>query len=350
MSQDEKGSSGRVFEVIREENDEYPNSRRARVLDPAWINEGTVLHWKDLCNEHHGAACEYPEEFHRMDAVQPTWLIDVVAACLVPGREHSRFVTLSYVRGETVPFYSEKSNIDRLQKVGVLLREPVADRLPMTIRNAIDIVRLIRERYLWVHTLCIVQDDAEALQAELNSMARIYTTSCITIVATDGTDASHGLRGFKGITPQRDFKQKLMSMGSAAKFIEPRRRIGKTNRIFYSRAWTHQEYLCAKRRLIFENGTIYWECSTSTWSEELIPDLPPYKARTREPWECPDLFTTPTFPDMKNLICLLREFNQKTLTFPDDALAAFSGIQWGLSQIFEAVYCTVSPNSSLRLV
>lgn len=54
----------------------------------------------------------------------------------------------------------------------------MADQLPMTIRNAVDVVRLIGERYLWVDTLCIVQDDAETLQVELNSMARIYTTSC----------------------------------------------------------------------------------------------------------------------------------------------------------------------------
>lgn len=124
-------------------------------------------------------------------------------------------------------------------------------------------------------------------------------------------------------------------MGPPIKLIEYRNRIEKASRVYHSRAWTHQEYLCAKRRLIFENGTVYWECSASTWSEELIPDIRPFKARRIDPLLPPELFADPTFPDMKNMNYLLREFNQKDLTFPDDALAAFSGIQWGLSQIFE---------------
>ncbi|TGO54780.1 hypothetical protein BCON_0102g00370 [Botryotinia convoluta] len=320
------GSLGRAFEFVREKNDEYSNSRRARILDPIWIDEGIVLNWKDLCDKHHGTACEYPEKLTRMDAIQPTWLIDTVAGCLVPGREYLRFVTLSYVRGKTVPFYSEKSNIDRLQEVGVLSKESVADKLPMTIRNAIDVVRLIGERYLWVDTLCIVQDDAETLQDELNSMARVYTTSCITIVATDGIDANHGLRGFKGITSQRDFKQNVMSMGSPVKLINPRSRNEKTNTLYHLHAWTYQENLFAKRRLFFENGTVYWECSRSSWEEELFPDLPPFKLQSVDPLEPPELFMTSSFPDMKNMNCLLREFNQKVLTFPNHALAAFSDI------------------------
>ncbi|TGO16179.1 hypothetical protein BTUL_0031g00450 [Botrytis tulipae] len=141
-------SLGLRFEFVREKNDEYPHSRRARILDPIWIDEGIILNWKDLCDRHHGTACEYPERLTRMDAIQPTRLIDAVAGCLVPAQS------------------------------GVLSKGSVADKLPMTIKNAIDVVRLIGERYLWVDTLCIVQDDAETLQAELNSMARIYTTSC----------------------------------------------------------------------------------------------------------------------------------------------------------------------------
>ncbi|KAF7895350.1 hypothetical protein EAF00_007164 [Botryotinia globosa] len=257
MSRDGKDSSGRVFEFVREKNDGYPSSRRARILDPLWIDEVIILNWKDLCDKHHGTACEYPKKRTRMNGIKPTWLIDTVAGCLVPGREHSRFVTLSYIRGKTVPFYSEKSEIDRLQEVGLLPKGSVADTLPMTIRNAVDFVRLIGERYLWVDTLCIVQDDTEALRAELNSMARIYTTSCITIVAIDGIDANQGLRGFKGVTSQRDFQQIVMSIGPPIKLIDHRNRIEKTNHLYHSRAWTHQEYLCAKRRIIFENGTVF---------------------------------------------------------------------------------------------
>ncbi|KAF7951175.1 uncharacterized protein EAE97_002726 [Botrytis byssoidea] len=278
-SRKETGSLGRHFEFVREKNDEYPHSRRAH-----------------LCDKNHGTACEYPGKLTRMDAIQPTWLIDTVAGCLVPGP--GKVTSICYNSQE---FYQKD----------------------------------LWQRYLWADTLCIVQDDAETLQTELNSIARVYTTSCITIVAADGIGANHGLRGFKGITPQRDFKQNVMSMTPPIKLIDHRNRIGKTSYVYHSRAWTHQEYLGAKRRLIFENGTVYWECSASTWSEELIPDIKPYKARKIDLLLPQELFVDTTFPDRKNMNSLLREFNQKNLTSPGDALAAFSGIQWGLSQIFE---------------
>lgn len=51
MSRNGKGSSGRVFEFVREQNDEYPHARRARMLDPVWMDEGLILNWKNLCDK-----------------------------------------------------------------------------------------------------------------------------------------------------------------------------------------------------------------------------------------------------------------------------------------------------------
>ncbi|KAJ8071321.1 hypothetical protein OCU04_001656 [Sclerotinia nivalis] len=322
------------FKLAPRKNDELLNSGHARILDPAWIDEKIILNWEDLCKEHHEDACEYPEKFQLIESIRSTWLVDILAGCLVPGPGHTRFITLSYTRGEVAFFQTEKNVIDQLQEVGALTAGPVAERLPRTIRSAIDVVRLLGERYLWVDVLCIVQDDAKALQVALNSMARIYSTSYITIVAANGIDASYGIRGFKGLTPQRDFKQDIMPMVPPVNLVIPRNRGEKSQSAYYSRAWTYQEYLCAKRRLIFENGTVYWECSRSRWSEELVPDLPPFEKRSIEPWKYPDLFTLSSFPDLRSMNYLLRDFNQKALTFPEDALSAFSGLQWVLSQTF----------------
>jgi len=136
------------------------------------------LNWKDLCNEHHGEACEYPGRLQRIDAVQPTWLIDTTDACLVSGRGEMKYITLSYTRRQTASLCNEKCIIDQLQKPGVLVSDALAEKVPRTVRNAIDVVRLLGERYLWVDSLCIVQDDVESMQVELDSMARIYSTSC----------------------------------------------------------------------------------------------------------------------------------------------------------------------------
>lgn len=127
---------------------------------------------------------------------------------------------------------------------------------------------------------------------------------------------------------------------------------------YYSRAWTYQEYLCAKRRLVFENGLVYWECSRSRWSEEVIPDLsepqndyafpfihpessPPLLFMDHAEWATTTGFLmdydntfTPSFPDMRCMNDIIKNYNTMLFTFPEDALPAFSGIQQVLSQIF----------------
>lgn len=151
---------------------------RGRVLDPSWINEGVILNWKDLCSQHHKNACENPISLGRADPVQPTWLIDTTDGCLVPGRREMRYVALSYVRGAAGLLCHEKCNTDQLQKPGVLVQGDLAKRLPRTIKDAIAVIPLLGERFLWVDLLCIVHDDMVSLQTELDAMSRIYKSSC----------------------------------------------------------------------------------------------------------------------------------------------------------------------------
>jgi hypothetical protein len=151
---------------------------RGRLLDPSWIDEGVVLEWKDLCNRHHGDACENPDSLGRVEPVQPTWLIDTTDGCLVPGRQGMRYVALSYVRGAAELLHHETCSTDQLQKPGVLLQGELGSLLPTTIKDAIAVVPLLGERFLWVDSLCMVHDDSSLLQTELDAMSRIYRSSC----------------------------------------------------------------------------------------------------------------------------------------------------------------------------
>jgi hypothetical protein len=75
------------------------------------------------------------------------------------------------------------------------------ERIPITILNAIHFVRFLGERYLWVDSLCIVQDDDEDRKPEqLNSMAAIYANGSLNIVAADGSNAAYGLRGVRELS------------------------------------------------------------------------------------------------------------------------------------------------------
>jgi hypothetical protein len=80
--------------------------------------------------------------------------------------------------------------------------------------DSIGLVPLLEERYLWIDALCIVQDDDNVKLEELKRMAAIYASSILTIIAGDGLDAHHGLRGIRGFSGNREIEQKVQRFGS----------------------------------------------------------------------------------------------------------------------------------------
>jgi hypothetical protein len=157
----------------------------------------------------------------------------------------------------------------------------------------------------------------------------------------DGPDANYGLRGFKGRTSPRKLQQRAISLAGHEVMIAPwvSRKSNKAREIYHSRAWTYQEYLFAKRRLVFEGEMILWECEQCRWNEEVIPDMSS-KPKRYNHWGEVDflksnaLFTEISMPDMTTLNWLVSTFNEKSFQFPHDAVSAFSGIQWVLNQAF----------------
>ena len=144
--------------------------------------------WIKTCNEHHGSPCVIP----KADAtVWPAWLIDVVDACIVEGDVAERYLTLSYVWGGVQTLQLTTNNINRLRQQGSLTKEEVT--LPKTIREALEVTRLLEERYIFVDQLCIVQDDQQHKTAEIEHMAEIYFNAYLTLVATTGWTADCGL-------------------------------------------------------------------------------------------------------------------------------------------------------------
>src|SRR3569833_2561032 len=78
-----------------------------------------------------------------------------------------------------------------------------SDRLPLTFRDAMLFVRKMGLQYLWVDSLCLVQDDPEDLKSGVESMDTIYEQSLFTIIAAGAPDANHGLRGVKNNSQEK---------------------------------------------------------------------------------------------------------------------------------------------------
>jgi hypothetical protein len=67
--------------------------------------------------------------------------------------------------------------------------------IPNTILDAITVVRKLTERYLWVDSLCLFQDDAVELRECVAIMDLFYEMATLTIVAAGSEDAWTGIQG-----------------------------------------------------------------------------------------------------------------------------------------------------------
>jgi hypothetical protein len=71
----------------------------------------------------------------------------------------------------------------------------LAETFPRSIQETITFVSELGERYLWIDSLCIVQDDETVKHGQVMNMEAIYGNASFTIIAAGGEDADAGLPG-----------------------------------------------------------------------------------------------------------------------------------------------------------
>lgn len=153
--------------------------------------------WVKHCRDHHnqcraqtGKGAPIPSVFPGLDVLR---LIDVRERCLIETDKFLRYTTLSYVWGNTSSLRLTRANMPQLSEPGGL--EKRWTLLARTIRDAIDLVDKMGERYLWVDSLCLVQNDAADLKLGTAVMDLVYAQSTLTVIAASGHDANAGLPG-----------------------------------------------------------------------------------------------------------------------------------------------------------
>lgn len=114
---------------------------------------------------------------------RPRLLIDTWAMCVIDFPPGVDYVALSYVWGQTPALKTVQANLQTLQMPQSLSRQDTFSRIPKTIQDAIALTKLLHERYLWVDSLCIVQDDGVGSGNDISKMAAIYANAALTIVA-----------------------------------------------------------------------------------------------------------------------------------------------------------------------
>ncbi|KAI1650257.1 heterokaryon incompatibility protein-domain-containing protein [Daldinia loculata] len=117
------------------------------------------------------------------------------------------------------------------------------------------------ERYLWVDSLCIIQDDRGDKDIQISQMDKVYSVAIATIVAASETDPSRGLTCLRSRdTPQvRCFPPLQRSID---------------NTLWNSRGWTYQEFMLSRRLIIFTSTQLFFSCTIGTRAEDTIYSIP----------------------------------------------------------------------------
>ncbi|KAI7778860.1 hypothetical protein LA080_001551 [Diaporthe eres] len=166
-----------------------------------------------------------------------------------------RFAALSYRWGVTPEPQMEQD------------REGRFSNLPLTIEDAISVTKGLGLRYLWVNQYCIDQSNIKEKQEQIQKMDRIYQCAEVTILATAGDDCHYGLPGVSKRARQvldPFILDDHLTFGTC-----PAAGAHWQNGAWHERGWTFQETHLARRRLIFSDTLVHFECSRhKPWQRE----------------------------------------------------------------------------------
>jgi hypothetical protein len=185
-------------------NDSPTNSTTyfVRPICPDKIDFAVVRRWLALCDSNHGKTCRKNPVLKELKRSHPTKevpdfrCIDVEQNCLTMPPIGCRYATLSYVWGRRKFFRTLNSNVKNLEEPYSLDKPEYLDQIPLTIKDAIHVGREIGITYLWVDSLCIVQDDDPSKKLEaIKMMDLVYSAADLVIVAAGSADAYTGISG-----------------------------------------------------------------------------------------------------------------------------------------------------------
>ncbi|KAH8655730.1 heterokaryon incompatibility protein-domain-containing protein [Xylariales sp. PMI_506] len=313
-------------------------------VHPEWIDESLPRRWKDYCNHGHRGSCKKALTAAPVTA-RPLLLIDTQKKCLVRPSDEVPYVALSYVWGRKKMLECTDKNLPALLRVNSLSPKSHGASIPQTIQDAIAWTQVLGERFLWVDSLCIKQG-SDGIQTYLSQMSDIYANASVTIVAAQGPDAQHGLKGLQGKSDPRNFQQKIFPIKAArvSESIFPLK--DNSHNPWETRGWTFQEHLFSRRRLVFEADCVRWECPGAVWYEEekCNETMNPIQNNLGPIVSMQAIFSCP-FSDVLGLVALLCHYNSRELTYPQDALNAFSGTAYAFRTLLPGAFISGLPEA-----
>jgi hypothetical protein len=199
-------------------------------------------------------------------------------------------------------------------------------RLPKTLQDAIELTRKLNLRWLWVDSLCILQDDPKDWSRESAKVCTIYENPYVTIVATATSNGNDGLKVVKSSSsPIYSIQSRFVHQTTAQTphGITYLRRGADYERSherssLWQRGWVIQEMIISRRTIHFAHDQVNWSCRKSNASED------GFLSETFRPLQ--DRLKGSTHVATIQWWSWVERYSRGQLTRSSDKLSAFAGL------------------------
>ena len=286
-----------------------------RHLSTTSFDLGFALESLAYCSVNHRQTCSTMET----SPIGSLRVIDCQSRTIIRAPAMCQYVALSYVWGAST---TSTANIETQNN------PPTIQNAPKVINDAIDMTLNLGIRYLWIDRYCIDQSNKDEKHNTIRVMDLIYSNARLTIIAAAGDNPEYGLPGVNGTIRRVQPCLEVGEHSLVSTLPHPIRSINHST--WASRGWTYQEGLLSKRRLVFTDYQVFYECNGMHCAEALVLPRDQLHVKSKKEFkvDVPRGGFLIKDPGKKpwQIMWYVSEFSKRHLTFPSDAINAMQGI------------------------
>lgn len=248
------------------------------------------------------------------------------------------YVALSYCWGPDPKFLRlTTSNKDELQ-ANIPLH-----CLPLAFQEAIDLVKSLGYRYIWIDPLCIIQGSVEDWRSESARMADVYSNYILNLSLSRASCPEESCLGGPGSHALMPPFVVELGDGSFTMFDKAYYRFAIYQQPLGLRAWTFQERVLAPRVLALGQGEVFWDCLGLRAASESFPEgLTPYLSAALKVAQLEITIPTKQLPlheFYKSWQRILDNYTPRNITFvAKDKLIALGAVASRMCRVQNDVY------------
>lgn len=290
---------------------------------------GRIRRWIKKCEDEH-QDCKAREA-----TPLPTRVLDVGPRHDTPsgdavrlwesGGQTGLYLALSHCWGNSQPLTTTAATLGE-RKSGI----PIAE-LPKTFSDAVRVARVLGIRYLWIDSLCILQDSLSDWEIESSKMTAVYKHAYLTIAAANSSNAEEGFlkpRPFGYMTLKIHSRtEKAQATSIFIKSPEHRPGTRPIQEPLDRRGWALQEFTMARRVLRFNTESLVWFCDGGEWNELHLDEYNfHYNGPSPGMVRLKHVFGEADPQPFDGWSLAVHSYTRRKLTFQEDKLPAISGL------------------------